>query len=126
MKPFFVACLILGSLFTAGLLNAQTVSRLSDSIETQLSYSQAYAKDGQWGDVGDALYNVSRLWQERKTYLHVTLDHSELETTEALMAEARQHAAQENTDQYCTCAERLAVQLEHLKDSQRISIKNVL
>lgn len=126
MKPFFIACLILVSLFAAGLMNAQTVSRLSDSIETQLSYSQSSAKSGQWDEVGDTLHDVAELWQEHKTYLHVTLDHSEIEEVEALFAEARQYAAQGDVDKYCTCAERLAVQLEHLKETQRISIKNVL
>ena len=126
IKPFFIACLILVSLFAAGLMNAQTVSRLGDSIETQLSYSQSSAKSGQWEEVGDTLHDVAELWQEHKTFLHVTLDHREIEETEALFAEIRQYAAQEDIRKYCTSAERLAVQLEHLKESQRISIKNIL
>ncbi len=126
MKPFFIACLILLSLFTAGVMNARTVSQLSDSIETQLSYSQASAQRGQWGEVGHTLHAASETWQEHKTYLHVTLDHGEIEETEALFAEARQYAAREDADRYCLCAERLAVQLEHLKESQKISVQNVL
>lgn len=126
MKPFFIACLILVSLFVAGLMNAHTVTRLSDSIETQLSYSQSAAQSGQWDEVGDTLHSVTELWEEHKTYLHVTLDHSEIEETEALFAEIRQYAAQEDIQKYCTSAERLVVQLDHLKESQQISIKNVL
>ena len=69
---------------------------------------------------------MAELWEEHKTYLHVTLDHSEIEETEALFAEIRQYAAQEDIQKYCTSAERLVVQLDHLKESQQISIKNVL
>ena len=126
MKPFFIACLILVSLFVAGLMNCRTVTHLSDSIETQLSYSQAAAQSGRWDEVGDALHNAAETWQEHKTYLHVTLDHSDIEETEALFADICQYAAQEDVHKYCTSAERLTVQLEHLKETQQISIKNVL
>ena len=63
MKPFFIACLILVSLFTAGAMNQRTVSDISDSIRTQLNASQAAAQQEQWESAERALSQADRTWQ---------------------------------------------------------------
>ena len=116
MKPFFIACLILVSLFTAGAMNQRTVSDISDSIRTQLNASQAAAQQEQWESAERALSQADRTWQA----------HDEIDEAEALFTEVSQYARQHDSDKYCTSAERLCTQLNHLEESQQLSIKNIL
>ncbi|MCB7514395.1 DUF4363 family protein [bacterium 210917-SL.2.15] len=126
MKPFFIACLILVSLFTAGTMNQRTVSNISDSIRTQLDASQTAAQQEQWETAARAFSQADETWQEHEAYLHVVIEHDEIDEAEALFAEVDQYARQHDSDKYCTSAERLCTQLDHLKESQQLSIKNIL
>ena len=126
MKPFFIACLILVSLFTAGAMNQRTVSDISDSIRTQLNASQAAAQQEQWESAERALSQADRTWQAHEAYLHVVIEHDEIDGAEALFTEVSQYARQHDSDKYCTSAERLCTQLNHLEESQQLSIKNIL
>ena len=125
IKQFLIACLIIVSLFTAGAMNSRTMENLSDSISEQLSLSQSAAEGSRWEDVEGALSQASQTWKDHETYLHVMVDHKEIDEAESLFAEIRQYAAQRDSNKYCTGAERLSVQLDHLKESQRFDIKNI-
>lgn len=125
IKPFFIALLIFVSLFTAGAMNCRTVTTLSDSIDTQLRTSQAAAKGGRWEEAEQALAQASQTWQDHEAYLHVVLDHNEIDEAESLFAEVRQYADQQDRNKYCTGAERLCVQLSHMKETQQLSLKNI-
>ena len=126
MKPFFIACLILVSLFTAGAMNQRTVSDISDSIRTQLNASQAAAQQEQWESAERALSQADRTWQAHEAYLHVVIEHDEIDEAEALFTEVSQYARQHDSDKYCTSAERLCTQMVQLEESQQLSIKNIL
>ena len=94
MKPFFIACLILVSLFTAGAMNQRTVSDISDSIRTQLNASQAADQQEQWETAERALSQADRTWQAHEAYLHVVIEHDEIDEAEALFTEVSQYARQ--------------------------------
>ena len=68
----------------------------------------------------------SRTWQAHEAYLHVVIEHDEIDEAEALFTEVSQYARQHDSDKYCTSAERLCTQLNHLEESQQLSIKNIL
>lgn len=126
IKPFFIAVLILASLFTAGIMNSHTMEQLSDSIDLQLQLSQSAAQEGDWDAANQALAQASETWLDHDAYLHVMIDHNEIDAAESIFAEVREYADQQDSDKYRTSVERLSEQLDHIKETQQLSLKNIL
>ena len=125
IKPLLIACLTLASLFIASAMNCRTVSALSDTIGQQLAISQAAAENGQWSEAEDALVQAGELWHSHNTYLHITVNHAEIDEAETLFAQMQEYAQKQDLAQYCTTAEQLTLQLQQLKETQQLSIKNI-
>lgn len=126
MKPLLVSLLILASLFIAGSMNYRTITHLSDSINAQLTISQEAARQEQWDEADAALQRVNDIWAEHDAYLHIMVTHGELDTAEDILFEVRQYARRRDSENYCSSVQRLCMQMDHLKDTQRISLQNIL
>ena len=97
IKPLLIACLTLASLFIASAMNCRTVSTLSDTIGQQLAISQAAAENGQWSEAEYALLQAGELWHSHNTYLHITVNHAEIDEAETLFAQMQEYAQQQET-----------------------------
>lgn len=126
MKLLFTACLILTTLFAASIANCRAVTDLTDEISRSLSLSQSAARAEDWHGTAEALSDAQKIWAENSAYLHVVVDHDELDEAESLFAEIGQYALQQNSDKYCTFSECLRVQLDHIQETQQFSVQNVL
>ena len=126
MKPLLISFLILASLFIAGSMNYRTITHLSDSINAQLTLSAEAAQEEQWEEADAALQRANEIWKEHDAYLHIMVTHEELDTAEEILFEVRQYAQRRDCENYCSSAQRLCMQMDHLKDTQRISLQNIL
>ena len=125
IKPLLIAFLTLASLFVASAMNCRTVSNLSSSIDQQISLSQTAAEQGHWDEARTALNRASAAWHAHDTYLHVTVNHQDVDNAESLFAQMQQYAMQEDLDQYRITAAQLSLQLKQLARTQQLSIQNI-
>ena len=126
MKPLILAGAILLSLFTAGLMNCRTINTISRSMDKQISLSQDAAQQGRWESADQALARALDTWESHNVYLHVTLDHNDIDKADLLLSALQQYAAQHDGAHYCADARRLRTQLDHLAETQRLSLQNIL
>ncbi len=126
MKPFFISCAILVSLFTAGIINYATISELSDTIIDELAISEVAAKSENWDEAANALLRADKAWDAHNTYLHIVTKHDELDEAEVLFSALLQHAMQHEPLHYYPEMAQLRAHLKHLRDAQQLSIHNIL
>lgn len=126
MKSLFSACLILAALFGASITNAVVVTNVTDEIHETLSLSQQAAQQEDWDTAHQLLARAQETWETHNAYLHTMVNHDELDEAESLFAEIGQYAKQQDANKYCTFSECLAVQLDHIQETQQLSIQNVL
>ena len=126
MKPFLAAALILGALFVAGAMNCRAVAAWSDTIGSDLTLSCQAAAQENWEEADAALQRADQVWQSHSAYLHVMVNHSEIDEAETLFAEAKEYAAQQDSGHYRVSAAQLRAQLSHLSETQQLKLKNIL
>ncbi len=126
MKPLFISCAILISLFTLGIINYAAISELSDNISEELTLSETAAKAENWDEASAALMRANKVWNAYDTYLHIMINHNDLDETEVLFSSLLQHTLQHESLHYYPEMAQLRTHLEQLKATQQLSIHNIL
>lgn len=83
----------------------------------------AWREDWQAADL--RLRQVYESWQEEQTFLHTVMAHDELEEAESLFVGAFAVCREADGPDFHTMMAQLMAVLEHLKESQTVSIRNI-
>lgn len=120
--PIFTLLLILA----LALGNSATLTRCCSYWTQQLDIAGTAADSGDWETAQQALEAVHRDWEDHQTWLHIVIDHGEIDETDMLLRTCQLwEQAQDDTHLRVSLAE-LRAKLELLDEMEHISIKNVL
>ena len=122
LPPFLVLALLFGGAMANARCVAQSVEDWCAGVETAL----AAAEMENWDGALDAIDAVYGDWDARQTYFHVMAEHDELDAVETLFAVLHSSIESKDAEELRANAAELLTQLRLLRETEEISIRNIL
>ena len=126
MKALRIAILTLVLLMAAGLANSAYLTAQCDDWMTQLNAVTSAAEGGDWDVAQREMSALSADWQDRQSYLHITLQHEEINEADTLLHQCALYVGEQDDDSLSDAAVQLALAFDRLAELEQLSIKNVL
>lgn len=126
MKSYGIPGLILIALLIICLLNSAWLTRRCGGWQAQLDEIDSCARLDDWDSAGTKLDELYRDWLGVQTWLHITMEHKELDEAEALFCRAIVLAEEEDSVEFRSHIADLGSQLQLLDEMQQLSVENVL
>ena len=112
MKALRIAIVTLVLLMAAGLANS--------------AYLTAAAESGDWDAAAGEMAALRSDWQRKQGYLHITLQHEEINEADTLLHQCALYVDSRDGDALADAAVQLTLQFDRLAELEQLSIKNVL
>ena len=126
MKALRIPVFILMLILSLSLLNSVSLSRRCGDWTTQLNTVDSAARALSWEQARDELDTVYDSWKQCQTWLHIVIDHKEIDAAEALLQRCRVLCQEEDSVEFRSTLADLCSQLKLLDEMERVSIKNIL
>lgn len=120
--PIFILLLTLFLCLYAG----SSVSRCTDSWKQQLMTADGLVIREQWGEAKSVLTDLYDRWQTQQEWLHMLIEHKELDETEALLQRCIAFAQQQEDAELRADIAELRTQFTLLDEMQRLTLRNIL
>jgi len=92
----------------------------------ELENTQKAVEDYDFDKADKALQELEADWNAWQTYLHIAVEHSEIDQAQELLDLCRLQVDEMDTPAFLIAANRLQGQLDLLREMEQLSIKNVL
>ena len=126
MRALRLPCIALAALLALALVNSLLLSRWCARWGDLLDAADACVQAEDWAGADAALENLRRDWDARQTWLHIVIEHGEINEAESLLRRCLVLCtAQERTDLRADLA-ALRSQMVLLNEMERVSVKNIL
>ncbi|NLU23430.1 MAG: DUF4363 family protein [Clostridiales bacterium] len=126
MKICAISSGVLVVLLTLTLLNSVYLSRCCSQWTEQLSQADRYAAQDDWSTARQTMDGFAADWDKRQTYLHIVIEHDEIDNAQSLLQKCLVLAQEEDAVEFRSDIADLISQLNLLSEMERLSIKNVL
>lgn len=126
MKPFWISCLILTSMIALTLYNTQHLKHVIQPLEVQLTQAATYAEAEDWDHALQLTQEVYKAWEGHKTYLHVTLPHSNIDQIYMLLEDSLAYLEHKEIGEYVAAYKNLIIQMDMLYDMETLTLTNIL
>ena len=120
--PIFILLLTLFLCLYAG----SNVSSCTDSWKQQLMTADGLVIREQWGEAQSVLTDLYDRWQTQQEWLHMLIEHKELDETEALLQRCIAFAQQQEDAELRADIAELRTQFTLLDEMQRLTLRNIL
>ena len=120
--PIFILLLTLFLCLYAG----SNVSRCTDSWKQQLMTADGLVIREQWGEAQSVFTDLYDRWQTQQEWLHMLIEHKELDETEALLQRCIAFAQQQEDAELRADIAELRTQFTLLDEMQRLTLRNIL
>lgn len=126
MKSYVIPGLILALLLALCLCSSSWLTRRYDSWTDQLQQIDRCARADDWTEAEALLETLYGDWLQVQLWLHVTMEHDELDAAEALFCRARVLAEEEDSVEFRAHIADLRSALQVLCETQQLRVENVL
>ena len=126
MKALRVAILTLVLLMAAGLANSVYLTARCDDWTARLNAVTSAAESGDWAAAQREVAARQTDWREKQSYLHITLQHEEINEADTLLHKCALYVREQDNDALSDAAVQLALEFDRLAELEQLSIKNVL
>lgn len=126
MKSWLMPVLLLAAILTASALNCHATEENVSRWQGQLEAAEAEAAAGNWSGAEAALSQSYDDWSSHQTYLHITAEHSVVDSADAMYRRCAAFASTKKPSEFRAELTGLEHQLWLLVDMERFSIKNIL
>lgn len=126
MKVFRIPFFIMLSLLLLALVNSICLSRCCNDWLSALESTDTAARQDDWESARQQLAVLYEDWEGVQTWLHITIEHEALNTTQSLFRRTLVLGEEEDSVEFRAHLADLHSQLQLLAELERISIKNVL
>ena len=125
MKGFLFPCAVLAVILAASLAGGSYIGSLCDGwIEDLHAIEPQIGPDAE-GDVSDAVEAVYNDWDAHQRFLHIVVEHDELDEAESLFARTITCAKEDDAHELEANIAELITQLRHLKEMEQPRIENI-
>ena len=126
MKYWAIPSLVLGLLLALCLGNSAWLHRQCEGWQAQLDEIDALVQRDAWEAAEQQTEALYGHWQQVQLWLHITIDHEELDAAEALFCRALVLAEEEDSVEFRAHIADLRSQLQLLDEMERVRLENVL
>ena len=126
MKALYIPLAILTGALLLSLWAGRCTREETDSCTRLLSQAELLARQGNWDRARQQLQAAHRLWESSQTAFHTIMDHQDLEEAESLFMGLIASCREQDADDFYRQSAQLQVQLQHLAETQALSLQNVL
>lgn len=126
MKSWLMPVLLLAAILAASALNCHATEENVSRWQEQLEVAEAEAAAENWSGTEAALSQSYDDWSSRQTYLHITAEHSVVDSADAMYRRCAAFASAEEPSELRAELTELKHQLGLLSEMERFSIKNIL
>ena len=116
-----IAVILAFSLWAGSYVSARTGAWAS-----QLSAADDSAQQERWEEAENAIQQGYDDWNSRQTFLHIVMEHEELDEAESLFAAAFAACSLRDAPDFQATLAQLISQMSLLAETQQVSIKNIL
>ena len=126
MKALRVSILVLALLMAASLVNSAYLTARCGDWTARLDAVTLAAAGGSWDAAEREMAALRTDWQEKQSYLHITLMHEEINEADTLLHQCALFVNARDNDSLSDTAVQLALQFARLAELEQLSIRNVL
>lgn len=127
MRRLLISAAVLAALFSLTLYNARYLDSYTNELITLLWQAELCAGDGDWDAAADKTEAALDHWKSRDTYLHMILQHRDIDEVLLSFREVqRLIACQEDGGEYSAANARLITQIKLLYETEQLNWKNVM
>lgn len=126
MKHLWISIGILSVLLCALLANNMHLKSIIAPMTEQLSQATELAKDEQWNKAQDLLKQTQAKWDEKGSYLHILLQHKEIDEVALLFHEADEYLQCQKIGEFSAVNARLMEQLNLICEMEQLTLHNIL
>ncbi len=126
MKALRAAILVLVLLMAVSLANSAYLTARCGDWTNRLNTVTAAAEGGDWDKAAREMAALRADWQKKQSYLHITLQHEEINEADTLLHQCALFVDTQDNDSLSDTAVQLALQFDRLAEMEQLSIKNVL
>lgn len=120
--PLFVLLLLLAVCICSTVRMDIICHRWAQELERTQIAVEKYDFDA----ADEALRELEEDWAHWQTYLHITIEHGEIDQAQELLDLCRLQVDEMDTPAFLIAATRLQGQLDLLREMEKLSIKNIL
>ena len=126
MKALRIAIVTLVLLMAAGLANSAYLTARCRDWTARLDVVTAAAESSDWDAAAGEMAALRSDWQRKQGYLHITLQHEEINEADTLLHQCTLYVDSRDGDALADAAVQLTLQFDRLAELEQLSIKNVL
>lgn len=126
MKALKIPVAILVLLLLAALTDGFLLTKQCAAWTQTLDAAESAAVQEDWALVQDTFNDLSHSWLNWQTYLHILIDHAEIDHAEELLALCRLHTEEKDTAALRVTVSQLRSLFSLLAETEQLNIKNVL
>ena len=126
MKALYIPLALLTGALLLSLWAERYTREETAACVALLSQAEQMARQGDWEAAQHQLQESYRLWDSYQTAFHTIMDHQDLEEAETLFMGLITSCRERDADTFYLQKAQLQVQLEHLAETQALSLQNVL
>lgn len=126
MKPFWISCAVLVSLFIILQVNVRYLNNFIEPLHEQLQEASDLVKQDDWDAAYQLTQQVHDTWHGKELYLHVTLKHSDIDHIYVLLEEVLAYLENRKIGEYDASNQTLISELQLLCEMERMSLQNIL
>lgn len=126
MKSFRLPVFILLLTMLLCLFAGSRVARCTDAWKRQLQQADDLVRHEQWLQAEATLTDLYDRWSGQQEWLHMLIEHQELDETEALLQRCIAFSQQREGDELRADMAELRTQLTLLDEMQRLTLRNIL
>ena len=123
-KEIFSICLLV-FLLTATLLNIRGVRAVTDELKEYVTVCAEYISLDDWLQAERYAQLAKKLWDEKDTYTHMVLRHSEIDTVSDALYDFTGDVYERNAEASRAGAEKIIYHLDSICDMERVRFGSV-
>lgn len=126
MKVFRIPIFILALILAVSLCNSVCLSRRCSDWTAQVDAADRAVQQDAWHSADTQLATLYDSWDSCQTWLHIVIDHKEIDDAEDLLQRCRVLCQEQDSAEFRASLADLRSQLKLLAEMERVSIKNIL
>ncbi len=126
MKAMKIPAAILAVILLAALADGFVLTRQCEDWSAHVEQIEHAAVQQDWDAARDALESLTGSWEKWQTYLHILIDHDEIDQTEELLSLCQLHMEEKDTATLRVTVSQLRCMFSLLAEIEQLNIKNVL
>lgn len=126
MKRLWIAVALLLAVFCATMFNSHYLKGFTEELTQTLTRAEAAAEGGAWNEAESLTRQAYGHWEERGSYLHIMLRHSDTDQIHTGFQEVLEFITCREGGEYSAANARLMAQIGLLYEAEQLTLKNVL